>query len=167
MPETPFSNYKSIEEILLESGKINQQQLEAIRIASVNTGQNTKDVIRDGNYVSADDYALAYSKAFNEIPENTTVNTVSTVRNNIENQVSVVTLGGQSVRWEHNTDEDVSGKFNFISSVNLNKGTLEIATGGLYRDKQRANFFNEYDLRPFDDNKAVGQKNNLIKGIQF
>ena len=62
------------------------------------------------------DWTLAYSKAFNEIPENTTVNTVSTVRNNIENQVSVVTLGGQSVRWEHNTDEDVSGKFNFIST---------------------------------------------------
>ena len=113
------------------------------------------------------DWTLAYSKAFNEIPENTTVNTVSTVRNNIENQVSVVTLGGQSVRWEHNTDEDVSGKFNFISTVNLNNGTLEIATGGLYRDKQRANFFNEYDLRPFDDSKPVGQKNNLIKGVDW
>ena len=113
------------------------------------------------------DWTLAYSKAFNEIPENTTVNTVSTVRNNIENQISVVTLGGQSVRWEHNTDEDVSGKFNFISTVNLNKGALEIATGGLYRDKQRANFFNEYDLRPFDDSKPLGQKNNLIKGVDW
>ena len=113
------------------------------------------------------DWTLAYSKAFNEIPENTTVNTVSTVRNNIENQISVVTLGGQSVRWEHNTDEDISGKFNFISTVNLNKGALEIATGGLYRDKQRANFFNEYDLRPFDDSKPVGQKNNLIKGVDW
>jgi TonB-dependent receptor len=113
------------------------------------------------------DWTLAYSKAYNEIPENTTVNTVSTVRNNIENQISVVTLGGQSVRWEHNTDEDISGKFNFISTVNLNKGALEIATGGLYRDKQRANFFNEYDLRPFDDSKPVGQKNNLIKGVDW
>jgi TonB-dependent receptor len=113
------------------------------------------------------DWTLAYSKAFNEVPENTTVNTVSTVRNNIENQISVVTLGGQSVRWEHNTDEDVSGKFNFISTVNLNKGALEIATGGLYRDKQRANFFNEYDLRPFDDSKPLGQKNNLIKGVDW
>ena len=113
------------------------------------------------------DWTLAYSKAFNEIPENTTVNTVSTVRNNIENQISVVTLGGQSVRWEHNTDEDISGKFNFISTVNLNKGALEIATGGLYRDKQRANFFNEYDLRPFDDSKPLGQKNNLIKGVDW
>jgi TonB-dependent receptor len=113
------------------------------------------------------DWTLAYSKAYNEIPENTTVNTVSTVRNNIENQISVVTLGGQSVRWEHNTDEDISGKFNFISTVNLNKGALEIATGGLYRDKQRANFFNEYDLRPFDDSKPLGQKNNLIKGVDW
>ena len=65
MPDTPLVNYKSIEDILLESGKINQQQLEAIRIASVNTGQTTKEVIRNGNYVTAEDFALAYSKAYN------------------------------------------------------------------------------------------------------
>ena len=64
MPAT-FSNYKSIEEILLDLGKITQQQLEAIRITSVNTGQSTKDTIRDGNYITAEDYALAYSKAYN------------------------------------------------------------------------------------------------------
>jgi type IV pilus assembly protein PilB len=64
MPTT-FSNYKSIEEILLDLGKINQQQLEAIRISSVNTGLSTKDIIREGNYVNAEGYALAYSKAYN------------------------------------------------------------------------------------------------------
>lgn len=64
MPDT-FTNYKSIEEVLLEAGKITQAQLEAIRIQSVNTGISTKDIIKDGNYVSSEDYALAYSKAYN------------------------------------------------------------------------------------------------------
>ena len=113
------------------------------------------------------DWALAYSEAFNEIPNNTTVNTVSTVRNNVENQVSVVTLGGESVRWEHNTDKDLSGKLNISSTVALKQSSLEISTGLLYRDKKRSNFFNEYDLRPFDDTKPVGSKNNLIKGVDW
>ncbi len=113
------------------------------------------------------DWTVAYSKAFNEVPENTTVNTVSTVKNNIENQISVVTLGGQSVRWEHNSDEDLSGKFNAKTLLYLSKSTLEISMGGLYRDKQRSNFFNEYDLRPFDDSKPIGLKNNLIKGVDW
>jgi hypothetical protein len=113
------------------------------------------------------DWTVAYSKAFNEVPENTTVNTVSTVKNNIENQISVVTLGGQSIRWEHNSDEDLSGKFNAKTLLNLSKSTLEISMGGLYRDKQRSNFFNEYDLRPFDDSKPIGLKNNLIKGVDW
>ena len=57
--------FKSIEEILLETNKINQQQFEAIRIQSVNLGLTTKEVIRDGNYVTPEDFALAYSKAYN------------------------------------------------------------------------------------------------------
>ncbi len=62
MPEGPI--FKSIEEILLESNKINQQQFEAIRIQSVSQGISTKEIIRDGNFVTPDDYALAYSKAY-------------------------------------------------------------------------------------------------------
>jgi len=63
MPESGI--FKSIEEILLESNKINQQQFEAIRIQAVNQGITTKEVIRDGNFVTPDDYAYAYSKAYN------------------------------------------------------------------------------------------------------
>lgn len=62
MPESGI--FKSIEEILLESNKINQQQFDAIRIQAVNTGLNTKEIIREGNFVTPEDFALAYSKAY-------------------------------------------------------------------------------------------------------
>lgn len=62
MPESAI--FKSIEEILLESNKINQQQFEAIRVQSVSQGLSTKEIIRDGNFVTPEDYALAYSKAY-------------------------------------------------------------------------------------------------------
>jgi type IV pilus assembly protein PilB len=62
MPES--SIFKSLEEILLESKKITQQQFDAIRIQAVNLGITTKEVIRDGNFVTPEEYALAYSKAY-------------------------------------------------------------------------------------------------------
>lgn len=58
------NNFNTIEDALLASNKINQQQYDAIRIESVNSGLSTKDVIRDGNYVTAEDYALAYSTVY-------------------------------------------------------------------------------------------------------
>ena len=62
MPES--SIFKSLEEILLESKKITQQQFDAIRIQAVNLGITTKEIIRDGNFVTPEEYALAYSKAY-------------------------------------------------------------------------------------------------------
>lgn len=58
------TSYNSIEDALLASGKITQQQYDAIRIESVNSGISTKDVIRDGNYVTPENYALAYSTVY-------------------------------------------------------------------------------------------------------
>jgi hypothetical protein len=113
------------------------------------------------------DWSLAYALATNETPENTTVHTVSTVRNNVENQISVVTLGGADIRWENNSDEDLTAKINFSTQFALNNATIDFLAGGLYRIKNRANFFNEYNLRPFDDRKPIGQKNNLIKGVDW
>lgn len=37
----------------------------------------------------------------------------------------------------------------------------------MYRDKQRTNFFNQYDFRPYDESKPEGMRNNLIKGVDW
>lgn len=113
------------------------------------------------------DWSLVYSKAKNEVPENSMVHLATTVRNNIENPRSVVVLGGAERRWEHNADEDKAAYLNFSYPINFSKTSLVLSAGGMYRDKQRTNYFNEYDFRPFDESKPVGQQNNLIEGVDW
>ncbi|MDR2384384.1 MAG: TonB-dependent receptor [Tannerella sp.] len=113
------------------------------------------------------DWSTVYSKAFNETPDNTSVHTVTSVRNHQENPISVVTLGGADRRWEHNSDNDKAAYLNIIYSMEAEKIKMNFSAGGLYRDKQRANFFNQYDFRPYDESKDEGMRNNLIKGVDW
>ncbi len=113
------------------------------------------------------DWSLVYSNAFNEFPDNSSVHTVTTVRNNIENPISVVTLGGAERRWEHNTDQDKALYLNAKYKLVLWDQEFFVFSGTLQREKKRTNFYNEYYFRPFDDSKPEGSKNNLIKGVDW
>lgn len=64
MPDNTLMS-QSIEDILLQSGKITQDQYNAIKVQSSNLNQSIRDVIRNGNFVNENDYALAFSKAYN------------------------------------------------------------------------------------------------------
>jgi TonB-dependent receptor len=113
------------------------------------------------------DWSAVYSGAFSETPDNASVHTVTSVRNYQENPVSVVTLGGADRRWEHNTDNDKAAYLNIVYSLAAGKVKTDVSAGGLYRDKQRSNFFNQYDFRPYDESKDEGMRNNLIKGVDW
>jgi len=113
------------------------------------------------------DWSAVYSKATNEVPDNSTVHVASAVRNGVESPRSVVVLGGAERRWEHNADEDRAGYLNFRYNAGTEKTPLVIALGGMYRDKQRTNFFNAYDLRPYDESKPAGSERNLIEGVDW
>lgn len=112
------------------------------------------------------DWSAVYSKATNDVPDNSQVHVASNVRNSIENPKSVVVLGGAERRWEHNSDEDKAGYLNFRYKVGGADMPIIISAGGMYRDKKRTNFFNEYQFRPLDESKATGQ-NNLIEGTDW
>lgn len=113
------------------------------------------------------DWSAVYSKAYNEVPDNSTVYTVTTVRSNVQNPTSVTTLGGTDRRWEHNSDKDIAGYLNLKYNINIQNLALELSTGGMYRNKKRMNFFNQYDFRPYDETKPEGSKNNLIQGVDW
>lgn len=113
------------------------------------------------------DWSAVYSQAYNEQPDNSSVHTVSTVRGGRQNSVSVTTLGGADRRWEHNSDRDWAGYLNLSYHLKAGDGTVDLYAGGLFRDKQRANFFNQYDFRPYDESKSEGTRNNLIKGVDW
>ncbi|MDR0575399.1 MAG: TonB-dependent receptor [Tannerella sp.] len=112
-------------------------------------------------------WSAVYSGAFNETPDNASVHTVTTVRNGKPNPVSVVTLGGADRRWEHNADKDKAGHVDLIYTALAGKIKMDFSAGGLYRDKQRSNFFNQYDFRPYDETKPEGTRNNLIEGTDW
>ncbi|MDR0748926.1 MAG: TonB-dependent receptor [Tannerellaceae bacterium] len=113
------------------------------------------------------DWSAVYSRAFSETPDNASVHTVTSVRNYQANPISVVTLGGADRRWEHNTDNDKAVYLNIVYSAVAGKIKMDFSAGGLYRDKQRSNFFNQYDFRPYDESKEEGMRNNLIKGVDW
>jgi outer membrane receptor protein involved in Fe transport len=50
-------------------------------------------------------------------------------------------LGGVSQRWTHNEDRDLTGYLNLTYTLSP---SVELATGGLYRDKDRNNYYNNY-----------------------
>jgi TonB-dependent receptor len=113
------------------------------------------------------DWSAVYSDAFSETPDNTSVHTVTSVRGGKPNPVSVVTLGGADRRWEHNEDRDKAAYLNLMYRLTAGNVKADVSAGGLYRDKQRANFFNQYDFRPYDEEKDEGMRNNLIKGTDW
>ena len=90
-------------------------------------------------------WSAVYSLATSRTPDNTTVSVLGKRENFIETQ----TYASQSTRrWEHNSDQDYAGYLNFIYTTMLHDNALEISAGGLYRNKHRDNFYNNYQLQP-------------------
>jgi outer membrane receptor protein involved in Fe transport len=105
------------------------------------------------------DWSAVYAKALNETPDNTQINV--TIVNGLYRIAQDV---GALRRWEHNSDEDKAGYLNMKYFINTGKSQIELSTGGLYRDKIRNSYFNEYLFRPFDENKPEEAQRELIKG---
>ena len=56
-------------------------------------------------------------------------------------------------RWEHNSDRDIAGHLDLDYIIKFGKRTLDIAAGGMYRDKKRNSFYHEYTFQPYDSSK--------------
>lgn len=107
------------------------------------------------------DWSLSYGKALNETPDNIQINEL------IINDVTGPDQNdGASRRWEHNSDKDLAGSVNLIYNIRLrDEGLLDILTGGMYRDKVRASFFNEYHFKPYDESKT--NPRDLVRGADY
>ncbi|WP_338868329.1 TonB-dependent receptor [Spirosoma sp. SC4-14] len=90
-------------------------------------------------------WSAVYSKATNEVPDQTYIPLLGIRQNFVETRT---TVQDGSRRWEHNSDADVAGYLNLTLKTNLAGIAVEWMAGGLYRDKQRTNFYNNYQLRP-------------------
>ncbi|MDR0558927.1 MAG: TonB-dependent receptor [Prevotellaceae bacterium] len=120
-----------------------------------------------GNESLKIDWSAVYSRAFNEIPDNSSVYTGASVRNWKMGSVSVVTTPyGAERRWEHNDDRDWAGYLNVNYALLKDIVKLDISAGGMYRDKLRTSFYNDYLFIPYDESKP-SMNSNLIKGTDW
>jgi TonB-dependent receptor len=92
-------------------------------------------------------WSAVYSKATNKSPDNSTITYDKTYVNYVL-QPEYVDFDGSDRLWLHNTDEDKAGYLNLKYRFEVFSGKLELKAGGLYRDKKRASFYNDYTLIP-------------------
>ncbi|MDR2230739.1 MAG: TonB-dependent receptor [Flavobacteriaceae bacterium] len=88
------------------------------------------------------DWSAVVSSASNELPDTALFGTLGVRKNFAENHTSPTDA---SRSWQRNTDNDYAGYLNL--GIDLGNRS-EIKFGGLYRDKKRSSFYNNYVLKP-------------------
>ena len=96
-------------------------------------------------------WSAVLSKAYSETPDNAEIFLQGT---------HVSTSGAATRRWEHNSDRDKAGYIDLSYTWKLtDSSAFDFSIGGMYRDKKRDSFFNEYT---FDS--ATGAKDPQYLG---
>jgi hypothetical protein len=99
------------------------------------------------------DLSAVYSKATNAEPDEATVTLNGEEKNFTATKTTVENAWR---RWQHNSDRDLAGYADVIYDKPVANIPVEWRIGGLYRDKQRVNFYDEYQFRPQDPYAKFG-----------
>ena len=112
-------------------------------------------------------WSAVYSSAENEVPDNTTID-VNGVRENFVDTRTLLSNGTPvNHRWERNTDEDKAGYLDLTYTAPVAGVNVDFSAGGLYRDKQRSSFYNNYSLTPVNPNAVYGTDFQNYTDLQF
>ncbi|SDG58500.1 TonB-dependent receptor [Pedobacter terrae] len=106
-------------------------------------------------------WSAVYSSAKNDVPENTSIGLNGLEQNFQRKRTSLVNTNPVTRRWERNTDEDLAGYLDLTYHVLAGENKLDVMAGGLYRDKKRSSFFNNYNMAQGADHA------NDIYGVNF
>lgn len=106
-------------------------------------------------------WSAVYSSAKNEVPDNTTISVNGIEQNFQSKRLSLVNTSPVTRNWTRNTDEDKAGYLDLGYNIFHGDKSLDVMVGGLYRDKQRSSFFNNYNLAP-----AAANANDLY-GVDY
>lgn len=113
------------------------------------TRQNIFNSTLQGEHLLARNWRFSwsgvYSIASQAMPENTTIPLLGTKSNFIDKKTYPQDA---TRRWEHNSDRDLAFYGNIAYDQKLGKVPVLWTLGGLYRDKIRDNFYNQYLMRP-------------------
>ena len=97
-----------------------------------------------------------FASAKNDVPDNTSISLNGKRQNFVETRTVLINTAPVTRRWERNTDDDKAGYLDLTYSLPVNGGTVDFSAGGLYRDKQRSNFYNNYTFAPLDATAKYG-----------
>ena len=112
-----------------------------------NTTLKGEHTFLDGDRLKLD-WSAVYSKAYNTSPDN------ARIYINMQ-QTHLYNTDSAEKRWEHNSDRDFAGYVNLSYTIYPGiESTMTLKAGGMYRNKIRDSFFNEYT---FDS--ATGREN--------
>lgn len=107
-------------------------------------------------------WSAVLSKAFSETPDNAEIYMLGS---HVQSSKAAVR------RWEHNSDKDKAGYIDLMYKWVLDNGIIfDFSAGGMYRDKKRDSFFNEYTFNSGTDSKDpqyIGEDWNNFDEILF
>jgi hypothetical protein len=110
------------------------------------------------------DWSAVYSKATAETPDNTTVSLYG-VEQNFNQRIT--TANSMTRRWEHNSDKDLAAYLNLTYNSIIKGLPVEWKLGGLYRNKDRDNFYNNYSFTPKNAKNSFGYQFNSNNEIAW
>lgn len=90
------------------------------------------------------DWSAVYSRAKNELPDWAEYSSLHAVYQN--QSVTADQLQGMERQWTRNTDQDLSGYINFTYAPEFFGRKSSFKLGGMYRRKNRNNYFNSYSF---------------------
>lgn len=109
-------------------------------------------------------WAAVFSSARNEIPDNTTITLNGVRKANVDSRT---TVDKNNRRWERNTDDDLAGYLDLTYSTRIAGARVDFSAGGLYRDKQRSAFYNNYVFKPQNTGALYGKDFTAYTDVQW
>jgi len=91
-------------------------------------------------------WSAVYSIAKQNVPDQAEYEVDNEVKGGVVQNPPGYSVATMTRIWRNNSDKDLSGYANFIYTPIIAKTKTEISFGGLYRHKNRDNYYNEYEL---------------------
>ena len=105
------------------------------------------------------DWSVVYSLAKSKTPDQSTYTHEYPI---VPTSLTIDKLQSMSRIWTSNSDKDVAAYLNYTKNTSLFNRDIELKAGGLYRDKNRDNYYIAYSLNPI-----LGAAYNTINTAQF
>lgn len=110
------------------------------------------------------DWSLVYSKAKNDQPDNLRFDRNGSLASFVEQPINVERRAPR--QWQRNTDSDYTAYYNFTWKPASLK-SFQFKAGGLYRTRERDNYFNRYLFDPNPSPQFLGKDWNTFADVRW